>query len=427
MRGARSDDRKLSVEFVQHLLVGCSSCREEFDRLWHGEKHPSEDYEAVFDRALDSALSEVKLAQRSNLKLESLFENRTAAQVAVSLRSSRSLRRASVLYPLYERVKDLISSDIVEASELASVGDQLAKELLASDPEQPRNWDARLLASLAQADVARRSSEIRSAAVYIEEAGRALERGTGAQDLVALFYHRRGLYYSQVNRLDAAIEDLERSRRQYLRVGLQHEAGMVMLSWAMALGNHGRIEEAIDVRMRAAVLIDFRKRPRAAFMIGQNMAMDYAELGMPAVAIRFVASTRERFCEVLSETDELQLRWSEGRLLLEAGRPTEAETVFEDIQSEYMALGLPYEATLSAVDLCLAIFHSGRINEATEIAASLVSTFASIGYPQELLASVSILKTCESVQAAQVVRASVEAAGAGLTPQARAQRRQPGS
>lgn len=417
-----ADVEEASGRLLQHILIGCERCRLALDGLMEPVEnaYPEEEYAAAFDRAWNSAGG----LRRAVAKVDALIEEQTAAQVALSLASSVSLRTPIVLSRVYHRVKDLINSDLDEARRLAEAGAKLVDQLLEDRPDDPNVWDAAVYGHLALADVERRSGHLPEAGDRLSQARRVLDKGTGSPDLEGLFRHRRGLYRSQINQLDRALDDFTAAERCYFGCGMDHEAGMVMLSRAMALANSGYVQEGIDVRMEASLLVDFARRPRAALMIGQNMAAGYSQLGQVEAALRFLASTLHRFGDQLSETDRLQMQWSAGRIQLEAGRFADAEETFREIQDAYVARSLPYEATLSSVELCLAILQDGRLDEATELARHLVGLFRSLGYPQELLASLHLLQECTTVSAALRVRHTVAELVAAAPPPLDRRRRQ---
>ncbi|HEX3525898.1 MAG TPA: helix-turn-helix transcriptional regulator [Thermoanaerobaculia bacterium] len=160
---------------------------------------------------------------------------------------------------------------------------------------------------------------------------------------------------------------------------------------------------ALAVLEEAAPAIEVSGDPHLLFCLRFDRAANLRHLERSAEAAQWLEGVRD-----LARGNALcliRVDWLEARLALDQGREDEALAALEQVQRDFTAHELPYEAALSSLDLAVLWLERGRTAEVRELALGMAWIFQAKGIAREALASLTLF--CE---AARQDAASVELA-----------------
>ena len=127
--------------------------------------------------------------------------------------------------------------------------------------------------------------------------------------------------------------------------------GVALLKRGKILEELGNEEEAIASLREAVRMAD--KRSRLGLYARQNLALSLALAGRFAEAERFLLEVRGELEGSGRPLDRLRLQWTEGKVAFGLGRLREAEILFRQVQAEFLARGMGYDAALVSLDLAI--------------------------------------------------------------------------
>ena len=172
---------------------------------------------------------------------------------------------------------------------------------------------------------------------------------------------------------------------------------------------------ALAVLEEAAPAIEASGDPHLLFCLRFDRAANLRHLERYAEAAQWLEGVRD-----LAQENALcliRLDWLEARLALSQSREEEALAGLEQVQRDFTAHELPYEAALSSLDVAVLWLDRGRTAEVRELALGMAWIFQSKGIAREALASLTLF--CE---AARQEAATVELARKVSTEIERVQR-----
>src|SRR5579872_887573 len=113
-------------------------------------------------------------------------------------------------------------------------------------------------------------------------------------------------------------------------------------------------------------------------------------------AARLLGEVRESFRQSGRSLDLLRLQWTEGKVAFGLGRFQEAETLFRQVQTEFLSRGMGYDAALVSLDLAVLFALEHRTEDLKRLAAEVMQVFESRDVHREAVAALILFQNaCE--------------------------------
>ncbi|HSK79789.1 MAG TPA: helix-turn-helix transcriptional regulator [Thermoanaerobaculia bacterium] len=210
---------------------------------------------------------------------------------------------------------------------------------------------------------------------------------------------------------ETRILDLEASLRQYqgrfddtlqllghaLRsVGHPTRLSKLLAKEAAVFEMIGQYEKALYSLKKAADLIQTEAEPRLLLVIRFNMAVNLLYLQRYTEAEAVLPQIRAQAVELGNGLDLTRLLWLEGRAVAGLGKRDDALTIFCQVQSEFTARQIAYDAALVSLELAVLYLEARRTREVKDLAHKMLWIFRSQGVHREALAALKLF--CEAAQ-----------------------------
>ncbi|HEY2739178.1 MAG TPA: helix-turn-helix transcriptional regulator [Thermoanaerobaculia bacterium] len=192
----------------------------------------------------------------------------------------------------------------------------------------------------------------------------------------------------------------------------------ILMKKSSVLEKEENFAGALAVLEEAAPAIEASGDPHLLFCLRFDRAANLRHLERYAEAAQWLEGVRD-----LAQENALcliRVEWLEARLALDQGREDEALAALEQVQRDFTAHELPYEAALASLDLAVVWLERGRTAEVRELALGMAWIFQAKGIAREALASLTLF--CE---AARQEAATVELARTVSTEIEKVQRQGP--
>lgn len=366
-------------------------------------------YEAAFDRA----------ARQASERLSRLFDEVDGADaLAEELLAAPEPRRRQLIQSearfqalklcevLEERSREAWFHDPVRAVELARLAVAIAIRLNPEHYGLRIVEDARAHAWAYLGNAYRIASDLRRAEDALRTAREHHRRGdedafTEAQILsfTASLRNSQGRYEEAATLLDRAI--------QIYRAGKdRHQEGKNLILKGMTFGYDRRFKEAVRLIRRGLSRIDAVEEPWLQVSARHNLIWYLNESGSHLEALETLEQARRLYLEVGRPTHLIRLRWVEGKIAADLGRPEEAEVALRDARDAFVERGIGFDAALVSLDLAALYAGQGRTAEVKRLAEEMVPIFESRDVHQEALAALLLFK--EAAEAERVTLGLVE-------------------
>jgi len=369
------EHEELVSRVIPHFLAVCPVCREtheEILRLKREVEHWDERV-AVFEGReapglLAELLGEPLDVQLANVRDDDRFQTWALCQL------------------LLQRSSQVAGDDPTQAVTLAElavrVGDLLVAE--AYDPHWLLDLRAKAWAYLGNAS--RILGELWGAE-------RAFRR---AEDLLAQSLSGNLQVRAELLRLESSLRRAQRrlDEAQVLAdaaLGLYRESAdlhgvvVVLVKKAKVLEERGELEAAIE-QLREAVEVGVSD-PRLLLCARHNLLLLLSAVGRDAEAEALLPEVRRLAAELGNPLDLVRLRWAEGRVDLGLGRRGPAEAAFREVQREFFARRMGYDAALVSLDLAILYAAEGLTAELKRLAVEILPAFESREVHREALAA----------------------------------------
>ncbi|HXU45923.1 MAG TPA: hypothetical protein VN783_10375 [Thermoanaerobaculia bacterium] len=372
---------------VAHLLRGCDTCSQHIEPIVRGLLDPVMAGPRVDEAAYDPPIDRALASARRELQALAAVPIEVAPRLAAELKSRRERCDA-----LLARAWELRASDPASMTALARLAAHMADGLGAQDgrPVERADFQARVWAELGNA--LRISADLHGAERAFAEALARAGRGTGdvllaarIHDLVASLRIWQGRYREACRLLDGLYQ-------VHFASGDLHLAGRAMIKHGTALLYDNEFAAGRRSLTRGLELIDPRREPSLALSAVHSLLMGAVDSGAYDQAERWIAISRRLYEERGSASDQLKLRWQEGRLAAGRGQNRTAERIFWEVRDEFDGRSLPHEAASVSLDLALLWLHQGRTGEILEIVEEVLEAFRALGVQREAIAALLVLR-----------------------------------
>jgi tetratricopeptide (TPR) repeat protein len=179
----------------------------------------------------------------------------------------------------------------------------------------------------------------------------------------------------------------------YQRTGDRHLAGRTLIKRGLYVGYAGRPEEALRLLEESLALVDGEREPGLVYAARHNQLLFIIDCGRFREAQAF--RTRHRWVLGRDEgrMSRIRLRELDGRVEAGLGNPGRAEAAFREAKEAFEERGLPYDASIVALDLAAALLAQGRAAEAGEVVGAATQAFHALRIEREALAAVVVLRS----------------------------------
>ena len=200
------------------------------------------------------------------------------------------------------------------------------------------------------------------------------------------------------------------------------EVGRILLNKEHVYERMGDLPAALATLEEAAPRIAAAGDPHLRFAHRFNTADVLGQLKRYAEAEALLPEIRELAIRQGNGLNSLRVLWLEARLDTGRGRRDEAARKLEEVQREFTARALPYDAALASLELAVLWLKSGRTAEVRELAAGMAWIFEAQKIRREALAALRLFTEAAQQEAATLAlarRAIAELKREGLAPGSR--------
>jgi tetratricopeptide (TPR) repeat protein len=388
------EQEKVVTDVVPHLLERCPVCRERYQeilRLQEEVGHWSEEV-AVFE-GREAPLLWARLAGLTQEEQVRLIEE------------EESLHSWGLCQLLLKKSIEAAFGDPALAIRLANLAVRASAHLgEVYDPHWVMDLRARALAYLGNAR--RVLGEFQSAEDAFRKAeGWLRESRTGNPLVEAEILSLKASLRRDQRRFREALEQVERALALYRENGNENGAGKTLLSKAKILEEMGNLDQAIEL-LRPPEEIDLVREPRLFAYARYNLLGCLTLAGRHQEAERLLPEIRDLFRDTAQPLDLVRLHWAEGLIDLGLGRLGPAEAALREVQREFAARGMGYDAALVSLDLALLYAREGCVDALKRLAVELMPVFGSREIHREAVAALLLFQhACEEERAsAELVR-----------------------
>jgi tetratricopeptide (TPR) repeat protein len=171
-----------------------------------------------------------------------------------------------------------------------------------------------------------------------------------------------------------------------------HWSGRLLVTKALAMGEMGEPESAIQMLAQAAGLLDPERDPRLNLCVQHNLVWNFTTVGRYEEAGAMLPELWALSRELGNPLDLLRLRWAEGRIDAALGRTESAIPTFGELQQEFADRGMAFDAALVSLELAALYAETNRISEVKELAREMVTIFQAHDVSREALAALLLFE-----------------------------------
>ena len=371
---------ELLADLVPHLLEGCLECRQLYKKILRLQKEVGHWDERV-------AVAEWPQSMELFAKLRDLPFDEQLSLVT----DDESFHLWGVCQLLLKESLEAAFEDPGRAINFAELGVKVAQTLGdAYDPYWVLDLRARSYAYLGNAQ--RVLGELRSAETAFREAEALLTRSMTGNDLVRaeVIYLKSSLRRAQ-RRLGESMEMVAQALAIYREHDDLQGVGNTLLKRSRILEELGNTEEAI-ASLREAIGIA-EPLSRLDLYARYNLLNTLTLAGRYAEADQFLPEVRGIFAQGGRPLDLLRLRWIEAKVSRGQGRLREAEESFRQVQEEFLARGMGYDAALVSLDLAILFAQEHRTEDLKRLAADILQVFESRDVHREAVATLILFQS----------------------------------
>ncbi len=375
----------LVTHVVPHLLERCPDCRgqyEEVRRLQEEIGHWDERV-AVFEEPESHEL----LAVLGELS----FEDQLALVLA-----DESFQTWGLCQLLLKQSLSAGFQDASKAVNFAELAVRISKHLEDTyDPHWVLDLRARAHAHLGNAR--RILGELRSAEMSFREAELLLDASmTGNEIARAEVIKLKASLRRAQRRFPEALALVDQALTIYRCQNDLRGAGFALLKKAKILEDGEDLQGAIHLLGELLGELDPDREPQLSAYARHNLVLCLTEAGRYDEAELLLPMVREQITVQDQALNLVRLRWTEGRIASGLGRTAEAERDFREVQQEFLARTMSYDAALVSLDLATLYTREHRTAELKRLATEMAPIFESRDVHREAMAALFMFRNaCE--------------------------------
>jgi tetratricopeptide (TPR) repeat protein len=328
------------------------------------------------------------------------------------LASGVRFRSLQLCQLLEERSREAWFSDPARAVQLADLAVAVAERLDEAHYGLPLAEDARASAWAHLGNASRIAADLHRAEEALQAAEDHQRRSGGDAYTEALILSFKASLRTTQGRYDEAARLLDGAITVYRQARDRHEEGRAIIKKGTTLGYAGRHREAARLIRRGLTRIDLVQEPRLLVAARHNLILFMTDGGLYQEAEDSLAETRRLYVELGERMNLVRLRWLEGKLARELGRPEEAETALKEARDAFLADDIAIDAALVSLDLAILYMQRGATTALKDLAAEMRPIFESGDVHPEALAAVLLFQ--QAAEAEQVTRTLLDQVAARL-------------
>ncbi len=239
--------------------------------------------------------------------------------------------------------------------------------------------------------------ELRSAEMSFREAERFLSRSmTGNEIVRAEVLHLKASLRRAQRRFPEALALIDQALEIYREHGDAHGAGISLLKKSKVLEDGEDLDGAILILREMLTSLDRQQEGLLLAYARHNLVFCLTWAGHYQEAADLLPEAREALAAQGKSLNLVRIRWAEGRIALGLGRPGDAEEAFREIQREFLARDMGYDAALVSLDLAILYARERRTSELKRLAAEMAPIFESRDVHREAMAAFLMFRNaCE--------------------------------
>jgi tetratricopeptide (TPR) repeat protein len=301
-------------------------------------------------------------------------------------------RALAICELLLERCCEAWTEEPARAIELATLAIEVAARLDAGHYGDELAEDVRARAWAHFGNACRIGSDLRRAEEALATAWEHhRQAGEDAFTEAKILCFEGSLRNSQ-GRFDEAVLLFDRALAIYRDRRDRHREGRTLIQKGMALGEGGRLEEAIQWTCRGLAAIDIAEEPQLEVAARHNLILFLHEGGDSREALAMLERSRRLYDVLGGPLHRVRLRWLEGRVDRDLDRLEEAEVILGEARSAFLGQGIAFDAALVSLDLAMVHARRGNTGEVQRLAAEMLPIFESRNVYPDALAALALLR-----------------------------------
>ena len=401
VRGLLSPEKVDPV--VRHLLLGpCRACFTAVPELrtLFGiaplNSEPSLEEGDAYADVIQAAFQEALRHERRLQKEKQLKEKILVLLEKDGLKAIEKLPRKwvglALLDALIERSWALRRDDPSLMIQLSLLATRVAQGLDAVWYGTKRIADFQCRAWIELANAYRVADQLDAAWSAMGLADKLYEQGTEDKVLGIRLLDVQASLAADCRQFGRACQALSLIYKYHIRDKNQHLAGRALISNGLYIGYAGQPEKAIQLIREGLSLIDKDLDPDLAFAAVHNELWFLVECGRFEEARKSLFAKR-KYCNAdVGRVSQLKIAWLEGRIDVGYLKHDRAEGTFRMVKEGLSAAGLPFQASLAALDLAAVLMIQKRPKEAEELVVEAARVFTGLRIEREALGAVLMLK-----------------------------------
>lgn len=311
------------------------------------------------------------------------------------LRKAENGKTAGVVKQLLDRMRTMLHSAPANALQVTALALEVANALDVA--EYPSDYVVKL-----RAQSCRDHAYVLSFMGRHPEALDFVERSRRLFDQVPLPEYdlaRLGLVKASILRLidraDEAIALARDSAATFERFGDRTRALNARMTEGVILYDRGLVEQALSVwtSLQGDPALD----ELGAVNLAHNIAVCYADLQKPELAIEYARQCVAQFEMLGMETERTRSRWVLAHALASSGRTAEAIPLLRKTWEEFHHLDMTADAGLAALELAEGLLVVGQSDEVPAICRDVIAQFTRAGMASRAITALSFLREAVAI------------------------------
>jgi tetratricopeptide (TPR) repeat protein len=361
-----------------HLLQGCSACAATVQSFVAPPSIPKDAYAAMFQRLeLRPGAAGVVQEDRESRRIapQALLqelESHSGLRAEMLVRNSDRFLSVELTQLLLDHSHSLRYEDPHKMLRLAQLAVRIAERLRSEDPvKEQRLYDLRAACYSQLTHALRVFGHLAAAEEAFSSAHSSLHRGTGNPRARALVYECLGSLRTAQLRYQEAIHPYAAAVEIYRSLDRADSLGRALLGQAIAAGENGESEEALDLLFEAIPKVE--GDPRLTLAACHAVVRFLIDSGrIDQAACRWI-DLRTLYDKLEEPTVSIRAAWLEGLLLREGGRYPAALKLLESAHAGFQQHGLSYDAALVSLDMAVCYFRLGHLQKLRQALSEVMS------------------------------------------------------
>jgi tetratricopeptide (TPR) repeat protein len=372
---------ELVTQVIPHFLGRCQECRQQYEEIRRLQEEVGHWDERV-------AVLEGPEAKELFAILEGLSFEEQLARVL----DDESFQTWGLCQLLLGRSLEAGFEDTAKAVNYAELAVKISQSLEDTyDPHWVLELRARAQAYLGNAR--RVLGELRSAEMAFREAERFLSRSmTGNEIARAEILHLKASLRRAQRRFPEALALVDQALEIFREHHDTHGVGISLLKKAKVLEEGEDLDGAIRILRELAAELDPQREALLLAYAHHNLVFSLAGAGHYQEAADLLPVAQERLASQGRSLNLVRLHWAKGKIAFGLGRTGEAEEAFQEVQREFLAQGMGYDAALVSLDLAILYARERRTAELKRLAAEMASIFKSRDIHREAMAALLMFR-----------------------------------